>query len=300
MPQANSIHLQMRVPSQKSDSSSRFLVNRSVIAVVIGLIVSLWIPSPAWPNADKDRKAAAKSLAQEIERAQFHKIYVPDFFDPSGVRTEKGCYFASTFSTNLAKSARNFEVVNRIQARKQLDELHISPQDLQQQESLSKAAMALGADAVLVGSANVSPTDARLSLTLRDAASGKEVRSVDYHEQLEFAFEGSFPAAQSDGGRVYFFPGLDGISVPKCISCPYPDYTDEARRNKVQGTVVISVSLNEKGMITDARVLRAPDDGLALQSVNILKKWRLEPARDLDGKAIAARVLIETSFHLYR
>lgn len=298
MRQANSIRLQMLVHSQESDSSSPFFVNRCVIGVVIGLVVSLWIVTPAWPNANKDRKAIAKSLAQEIERAQFHKIYVPDFLDPSGARTEKGCFFASMFSTNLAKSARNFDVVNRIQAQKQLDELHISPQDFKQPELLSKAALALGADTVLAGTATISPTEAKLLLSLRDAASGKEVHSVGYHEQLEPAFEGNFPATQSDGGRVYYFPGLDGISPPKCISCPQPEYTDDARRNRVEGTVVMSASLDEKGMITGARVLKSPDDDLAKRSINILRKWRLEPSRDLEGKAIAARVLIETSFRL--
>lgn len=68
--------------------------------------------------------------------------------------------FASTFSTNRAKDSRNFEVVNRIHAQKQLDELHISHQDLPKPDLLSKAAQALGAAAVLVGSATISPHDA--------------------------------------------------------------------------------------------------------------------------------------------
>lgn len=106
--------------------------------------------TPALAN-DKDRKIAVKSLAVEIEQAQFHKVYVPDFLDSSGARTEEGCFFASSFSTNLAKDSHNFEVVNRSQAQKQLDELRISAQDLQRPELLSKAAQALGVDAVLIG-----------------------------------------------------------------------------------------------------------------------------------------------------
>jgi TonB family protein len=272
--------------------------NRSLVRVVPFLIVSLCMACPSWPNSDKDRKNAAKSFAMEIEQAQFHKVYVPDFLDPSWTRTEKGCFFASTFSTNLAKDARNFEVVNRIQAQKQLNELHISPQDLQRPEILSRASQALGADAVLVGTATISPTEANLLLSLRDAASGKEVHSVNYHERLEPAFEGNFPATQSDGDRVYYFPGLDGISQPKCIFCPQPEYTDEARRNKIQGSVIMSVTIDEKGAIGNVRVVQDPGNGLAQRSIEILKKWRMEPSHGPDRSPVPIRVSIETTFRL--
>jgi hypothetical protein len=168
-------------------------VQRTASRMVCMLAFCLAFVFPSSPNVDEDRKSAVKNLAKEIEHAQFRKIYVPDFLDPSGVRSEKGCFFASVFSTDLAKNAHNFAVVNRIQAQKQLNELHIGAQDLQQPETLSKAAKALGADAVLVGTATISRTDAKLFLSLRDAASGKEVHSMDYHEQVKPTLRTSFP-----------------------------------------------------------------------------------------------------------
>ncbi len=290
----------IRTLKHSSESDSGYLSLACPIAsrMVAALLICLWFVLPVWCNVDKDRQAAAKSLATEIERAQFHKVYVTDFLDSAGARTEKGCFFASAFSTLLSKDTHSFAVLNRIQAQKQLDEFLISPQDLQRPEVLSKAALALGVDAVLVGTATLSPKDAKLLLSVREAASGKEVHSVDYHEHLEPAFDSSFPAAQSEGGRFYYFPGLDGVSQPKCISCPNPDYTDEARRNRIQGTVVMSASVDEKGTITDARIVKSPNDDLAKLSINILRTWRLEPSHDLEGKAIAVRVLIETNFRL--
>jgi len=298
MEQRNTI--QLRLHRKESDSRTGFfLFHGSVIRGAFVLIVSLCIGYSAWPNADKNRKNAAKSLAQEIEQAQFHKVYVLDFLEPSGSRTEKGCLFASTFSTNLARDAHNFEVVNRIHAQKQLNELHISPQDIQRPEMLSKAAQALGADAVLVGTATISPTEAKLLLSLREAASGKEVHSMDYHEKLEAAFETGFPAIEDASSHIYYFPGLDGISQPKCIYCANPDYTDEARAKKIQGNVLLSVSVDEKGTITNARVVTNPNDGLTKRAVNILNKWRMEPSHDLDGKPVPVRVSIEITFRLF-
>jgi TonB family protein len=283
------------VTASRSNPSRLSSFNRSAAGVAIFL--SLLCAAPALAN-DKDRKIAARNLVVEIERAQFHKVYVPDFLDSSGARTEKGCFFASSFATNLAKDSGNFEVVNRIQAQRRLDELHILPRDLQQPEILAKAAQALGLDAVLIGTGTISPPDAKLILSLRDASSGKEVHSMDYSEKLEPGFQGYFPAVEDVTNHFYYFPGLDGVSQPKCKYCPNPDFTDEARRKRIQGSVLLSVVLDESGTIKDARVVESVDDGLAKQSLKILKKWRLEPCRDLDGKAVAIRVAIETWFRL--
>lgn len=266
--------------------------------VFAALLVCLWMVSSSKSDIAKDRKKAAKNLVEEIERAQFHKIYVADFLDSSGTRTEKGCFFASTFSSILAKDSRNFEVVNRIQAQKQFNELHISPQDLLKPEILAKAAQALGADAVLLGTATISPKDGGLILSLREAASGKEVHTIDYHEKLEPAFDTSFPAVEDATNHYYYFPGLDGVSNPKCLYCPNPDYTDEARQHRVSGNVVLSISIDEKGAITNARVVTNPDDDLTQKAVNILKKWRMEPSHDMNGNPVPVRVPVEIVFRL--
>jgi TonB family protein len=266
--------------------------------MIVALAACLLTVLPAWPNTDKDRKNAVKSLATEIEKAQFHKVYVPDFLDSSGSRTEKGCFLASAFSTDLAKAAHNFKVVNRIHAQKQLNEAHISAQDLQQPELPSKGALAVGADAVLVGTGTITPSHVTLFFSLRDAASRKEVYSLNYNEQLKPAFESSFPAVEDESSHFYYFPGLDGVSQPKCKYCPNPDYTDEARRNRIQGNVLMSVALDEKGAIIDARVIKTPDRDFAKRSLDVLKRWRMEPSYDMDGNPVPVRVAIEVTFRL--
>lgn len=263
----------------------------------VAICLSLLCTTAALAN-DRDRKIAAGHLAAEIEQAQFHKVYVPDFLDSSGARTEIGCFFASSFSTNLAKGSHNFEIINRIQAQMQLDELHISPQDLLKPESLSKVAEALSADAVLVGTATISPTDAKLVLSLRNA-SGKEVHSMNYHEELEPVFDSAFPAVEDTSSRSYYFPGLDGVSNPKCIYCPNPSYTDKARAKKFQGNVLLSVVVDKKGTVQDVRVVQDPGYGLGQKSVDSLKEWRMEPSRDPQGNPVTIRVAVETIFRLY-
>lgn len=262
------------------------------------LTVAFSLAALASSSVEDGRKDAAKNLATEIQQAHLQKVYVADFLDPSGIRNEQGCYFASVFSTNLAKIAQDFTVVNRIGAQKKLDELHISAHDFQQPEMLTKAATALGADVVLVGSASISSTDASLSLSLRDAPSGKQVRPMDYHEKLQPSFESSFPAGQTEDGRIYYFPGLDGISQPRCKYCPNPDFSDVARRRKIQGHVLLSARIDEKGKIKDVRVVSSPDDSLTRQCLDILRDWRMKPSQDIDGNAVPVRTAIEIVFRM--
>ena len=272
--------------------------SRMASRAIGALLVCLCFACSSWADAGKDRKKAAKSLAQEIERSQLHKVYIADFLDPAGTRTDKGCFFASTFSTNLAKEAHNFEVVNRIQAQKHLNELHISAQDLLQPETFAKAAQALDFDAVVGGAATITAKDANLHLSLRDAASGKEVHSMDYHEKLQPAFDSFFPAIEDGGIHFYYFPGLDGVSQPKCKHCPNPDYTDKARGNKFEGSVMLSVVIDEKGTVQDIRVVEDPGYGLAQKSIDFVRKWRMEPTRDPQGTPVTIRVGIEIVFRL--
>lgn len=271
--------------------------NHMALRAISALLVCVWFPFPARSDVYKDRKAAAKNLGKQIERAQFRKVYVADFLDPSGARTEKGCYFASSFSTDLSKGAHNFQVINRIQAQRQFDELHLSVQDFQRAETLFEAGKALGADAVLVGTATITPADADLFLSLREVASGKEFYSTNYHEHLQQTFDNNFPATLGQSLHVYYFGGLDGVSEPKCKHCPAPDYPDEARRRKIEGTVFLSVLVDEKGAITDVRLVKAPDEGMAVKAVETVKRWRLEPCRTPDGHLIPIRVSIEVAFH---
>jgi TonB family protein len=266
--------------------------------IFAAILLFFGFATAAWASVDGGRKAAAKTLAKEIERAQFHKVYVADFLDSAGARNDKGCFFSSTFSTNLLKEAHNFAIVNRIQAQKQLNDLHISPQDFQQPETLSKAAAALGADAVLVGTVDISSKDIKLFLSLRDAASGKVVHSMDYRERVEAALLGYFPAFENAAAHAYLFPNLDGVSAPKCVDCPDPPYTDEARHNRFEGSVTLSVVVDEEGTIRNVRVVQDPGYGLVQQSIEVLKKWRMEPSRDPQGIPLTVRVGIEFSFRL--
>lgn len=98
------------------------------------------------------------------------------------------------------------------------------------------------------------------------------------------------------GGGVYRVGG--GISAPTAISAPDPDYTEDARRAKKQGTCVLWLIVDSAGHPRDIRVARGLGFGLDAKAIEAVKQWRFQPALK-DGKPVDVQISVEVEFHLY-
>jgi TonB family protein len=75
-------------------------------------------------------------------------------------------------------------------------------------------------------------------------------------------------------------------------------YTEEARQNKIQGTVVLQVVFNVNGSITEVKVIRGLPDGLTEKAIEAAKKIRFNPAVK-NGTPVSVRGSLEFTFNLY-
>jgi TonB family protein len=98
------------------------------------------------------------------------------------------------------------------------------------------------------------------------------------------------------GGGVFRVGG--GVSAPKEIYAPEPEYSEEARKVKQMGVVVLRLVVGSDGNPRDIQVVRALGLGLDEKAIEAVRKWRFEPARK-DGKPVAVADNIEVNFHLY-
>jgi protein TonB len=98
------------------------------------------------------------------------------------------------------------------------------------------------------------------------------------------------------GGGVYKVGG--GISAPTAISAPDPDYTEEARKAKKQGTCVLWLIVDSTGHPRDIRVIRGLGFGLDAKALDAVKQWRFQPALK-DGRPVDVQISVEVEFHLY-
>jgi protein TonB len=97
------------------------------------------------------------------------------------------------------------------------------------------------------------------------------------------------------GGGVYRIGG--GVSAPSLIYKVEPEYSEEARKAKHQGTVVLYVVVDEKGQPRDLRVIRAIGLGLDEKAIDAVQKWRFKPGLK-DGRPVAVAATVEVNFRL--
>ena len=98
------------------------------------------------------------------------------------------------------------------------------------------------------------------------------------------------------GGGVFRIGG--GVSAPKPMYAPDPEYSEEARKAKYQGTVVLNLIVGSDGVPRDIKVARSVGLGLDEKAIETVKTWKFDPGTK-DGKPVATYATIEVAFHLY-
>jgi TonB family protein len=73
---------------------------------------------------------------------------------------------------------------------------------------------------------------------------------------------------------------------PVLLNSPHPLYTEEARRNKVQGVVRVRVFVDANGAVREVVVTRGLPDGLSEQAVRAAYQMRFRPAVK-DGRHVS-------------
>jgi periplasmic protein TonB len=99
------------------------------------------------------------------------------------------------------------------------------------------------------------------------------------------------------GGGAYR-PG-NGVDSPIPVSQPKPQYTAQAMRAKVQGTVLLECIVLPDGNVGQIRVLRSldPTFGLDQEAIKAARSWKFKPGMRR-GEAVAVLVTIEMAFTL--
>ena len=97
------------------------------------------------------------------------------------------------------------------------------------------------------------------------------------------------------GGGAFKIGG--GVSKPELMSRVEPEYSDEARKAKFQGTVVLFVIVDAKGFARDVKVIRPLGLCLDQKAIDAVLKWKFKPGMK-DGKPVPVEAQIEVNFRL--
>ena len=113
----------------------------------------------------------------------------------------------------------------------------------------------------------------------------------------KYRIGGDTPTGSGNGGPGK--GGLDAISgKPTILYTERAKYTEEARRERIQGTVVLSVVFGADGLLHDIRTLQGLPYGLTENAIEAAKQIRFQPAFR-SGKPVNVRTVLEYNYALY-
>jgi protein TonB len=99
-------------------------------------------------------------------------------------------------------------------------------------------------------------------------------------------------------GPGYFRPGVNGVSAPRAIFTPEPEFSEEARKAKYQGVVVLDIVVGIDGRVHNPKVIRSLGMGLDEKALERVQSWKFDPAKK-DGRPVPVEMAIEVAFNLY-
>lgn len=173
---------------------------------------------------------------------------------------------------------------------------------LLESDRMDERAISAQTQAVAGARMNLTAENSEMTLGMRRMMTAVQWRKL---EQLrrELAVPPAPPVPHIAGRPVYdlstvYDVSTPGLTEPEVVVKPLPQYTPEAKAAKVEGLVLLRVTIRRDGTVEGATVLRDPGYGLAESAVKcVTTQWRFRPAT-LNGQPVNVRANIEISFRL--
>jgi periplasmic protein TonB len=99
------------------------------------------------------------------------------------------------------------------------------------------------------------------------------------------------------GGVDYMGIGGGAVTPPTLVSKTEPDYSEEARKARLQGTVLLRIEVDTHGQARNIMVSKSLGLGLDDRAIEAVKKWKFIPGK-VNGKPAAVVAYVEVNFRL--
>jgi periplasmic protein TonB len=88
-----------------------------------------------------------------------------------------------------------------------------------------------------------------------------------------------------------------GVTPPQLVYKIEPEFSEDARKAKHQGLVLLSIEVDSGGNVRNVRVLQSLGLGLDEKAIEAVSHWRFRPG-SFDGKPVATEATVEVNFQL--
>jgi protein TonB len=103
--------------------------------------------------------------------------------------------------------------------------------------------------------------------------------------------------AELEGNRPVYLVNPGKVDPPQPIHTPDPEYTDSARRQRVEGKTIVLVVVDEKGFPEVLEITKGLGEGLDLLALTAVAGWTFKPAMK-NGEPVAVLINVEVNFRL--
>jgi len=160
-------------------------------------------------------------------------------------------------------------------------------------ESLFKQALALENPS----SPQAATTTELYAQFLEQQGRGDESKSLRDQAAAEWKEKGAKATpARPDTASIVVHVG-NGVTAPSVLHKVDPDYTEEARLAKYQGTVVVSAEIGTDGLAYNMRAIRGLGLGLDEKAIEAISQWKFKPGSK-NGQPVPVMATIEVNFRL--
>lgn len=102
----------------------------------------------------------------------------------------------------------------------------------------------------------------------------------------------------SSGEPIYKIAAGNGVKPAKPLYTPEPEYSEKARKKRIQGVVTLEGYVAPDGRYHDAKVVVSLEKGLDENALAAVKTWRFSPCTK-DDKPVNCSMKVEISYHLF-
>ncbi len=263
----------------------------------------------ALPLAAQQENSSLAPLAEKIAEIVHHapasskgeRIVVVDFSEFGGGVTQLGVQLAGELSQELSVPGHFLVVVPRVELKKLREEEMVDVAELRNEALALYYSRKVEARFAVLGFLVASADSLELRFRVMDAYREKIVGEASGVLPLDVNRKALLGKQVPELGLTDVqlpTPGKGGYTVPRCVSCPSPQFTEAARAAKAGGSVILRIAVEADGTARILHVVRGFGYGLTVQAIRAVSNWKFEPARSPDGKPTAVAVDVEVVFRL--
>jgi len=235
---------------------------------------------------EKKSGAESKSIEMDFATGEFTTFVREDVEDKRRVRWTMGIavvFHVILLAITFPKFASEMETVTKEQRIYVVQQVRFKPPPPKQQQEIPKP------KAKKVPIPDPTPDEPE-PLRLEEPEPEIDLPDLD---DIVFGIPDAPPVAEPEGP---IHVGGD-VKAPVKLLEPKPQYTEIARKARIEGVVIVQAIIDKQGSVTNVKVLKGLPMGLAEEAVQAIKRWKFEPAT-LNGKPVDVYYNLTVNFRL--